>query len=236
MLISRNICSCCSTACAIRAHAPGNHRGGGHWAPTAMGLGQCLQHPHLQCHPQKCTGAASCTWPQLLSDSGQGWAGLGEFWGTTTGQQPQGSSCSWSCAALSCLKSTCYNIRCSLSADHYTRSKSISCPKTELTRSKLILKNINPKTDLRHLSWELALWQLLKTYYTNLISNKQQHSRSLGFSGHLKVYHLNTPLFQTPDREPSPRFYIPTQQLTDVLVSSTLENESRISKYMTSKD
>lgn len=102
---------------------------------------------------------------------------------------PQGSSCSWPCSALNCLKTACYNIRCSLSADHYTRSKSLRCPKTELTRSKLILKNINPKTDLRR---ELALWELLKTYYTNLISNKQQHSRSLGFSGHLKVYHLTT--------------------------------------------
>lgn len=107
-------------------------------------------------------------------------------------------------------KTACYNIRCSLSADHYTRSKSISCPKTELTRSKLILKSINPKTDLRHLSWELALWQLLKTYYTNLISNKQQHSRSLGFSGHLEVYHLTSHLhFRLHPEYPLPDFTFP---------------------------
>lgn len=64
----------------------------------------------------------------------------------------QNSSWSWPCSALNCLNTACYNIRFSLSANHYTRRKSISCPKTELTGSKLILKNINPKTDLRHLS------------------------------------------------------------------------------------
>lgn len=117
------------------------------------------------------------------------WAG-GALGNNHWNVHPQGSSCSWPCSALSCLKTACYNIRWSVSAHHYTRRKSVSCPKTELTRSKLILKNINPKTDLRHLSWKLALWELLRTYYTNLVSNKQQHSRSLGFSGHLKVYHL----------------------------------------------
>lgn len=108
-----------------------------------------LPVPDLSCSP-------------ALAKEEMGWGVLGNnHWNV----HPQGSSCSWPCSALNCLKTACYNIRCSLSADHYTRSKSLRCPKTELTRNKLILKNINPKTDLR---WELALWELLKTYYTNL--------------------------------------------------------------------
>lgn len=152
----------------ICAHAPGNHRGGGHWAPTPVGLGQYLQHPNFQCHLQemhRCcflylTSAALRLW---LRTSRPGGVLGNNHWNV----HPQSSSCSWPCSALNCLKSTCYNIRCSLSADHYTRKKSVSCPKTELTGSKLILKNINPNTDLRHLSWELAFWELLKTCNTN---------------------------------------------------------------------
>lgn len=111
----------------------------------ALGLGQFLQHLHFQCHTQ---ARHSCCLLYLTSTPLLLWLRTGCAGGVLGNNHWHGPRV----VPGPCPENHYYNIRFSLSANHYTRRKSVSCPKTQLTRSKLILKNINPKTDLRHMS------------------------------------------------------------------------------------